>query len=70
MHNDETKEQVLILSKVSAVIEYFESPIELVDFQSEKIEAATVSSESSESFQDSAYTDDDFELDSKVSNNL
>jgi len=42
----------------------------MVDFQAEKVEAATVSSKSSESFQDSAYTDDDFELDSKVSNNL
>jgi len=42
----------------------------MVDFQAEKVEAATVSPESSESFQDSAYLDDDFELDSKVSNNL
>lgn len=41
------------------------------DYQAGKVEVAKVSPDySSESGNDSSYTDDDFELDSKVSNNL
>jgi hypothetical protein len=67
-----TEERIVALSKVPAVTESIEKLAELVsDYQAEKVDVAKASpNSSSESGHDSSYTDDDFELDSKVSNNL